>query len=153
LTGAILLARRPNIRGLTRWLLVTASLSALGTIGFSLSRTEWISFICIGIAGMGLMGTSASVNTIVQTIVDDKMRGRVVSIYSTFFIGSAPLGHLAAGWLAEHIGAPRAFTVCGIGCATATLVYWLYLPKLRIHLRPIYEKKGIIPAPTGSPEK
>ena len=97
LAGAILLARRPNVRGLTGWLLVTASLAAIGTIGFSFSRNEWLSFFFIALTGMGLMGTSASVNTIVQTIVDENMRGRVVSIYSTFFIGAAPLGHLAAG--------------------------------------------------------
>lgn len=153
LAGAILLARRPNVRGLTTWLLLTASLAALGTIGFSFSRIEWLSFICMGITGMGLMGTSASVNTIVQTIVDENMRGRVVSIYSTFFIGAAPLGHLAAGWLAEHFGAPRTFTICGAACATVAFAYWLYLPTLRRHIRPIYEMKGIIPATVEGSEK
>ena len=145
LAGAILLARRPNVRGLTSWLLVTASLAAIGMIGFSFSRNEWLSFFCIGLTGMGLMGTSASVNTIVQTIVDEDMRGRVVSIYSTFFIGAAPLGHLAAGWLAEHFGAPRTFTVCGLGCGLAALIYWWQLPTLRKHIRPIYALRGIIP--------
>lgn len=153
LAGAILLARRPSVRGLTTWLLVTASLAAIGTIGFSLSRVEWLSFICMGITGMGLMGTSASVNTIIQTIVDENMRGRVVSIYSTFFIGAAPLGHLAAGWLAEHYGAPRTFTICGVACAAVAIGYWLYLPVLRRHLRPIYEMKGIIPATIETTEK
>jgi MFS family permease len=153
LAGAILLARRPSVRGLTTWLLVTASLAAIGTIGFSLSRVEWLSFICMGITGMGLMGTSASVNTIIQTIVDENMRGRVVSIYSTFFIGAAPLGHLAAGRLAEHYGAPRTFTICGVACAAVAIGYWLYLPVLRRHLRPIYEMKGIIPATIETTEK
>ena len=146
LAGAILLARRPNVRGLTGWLLVTASLAAIGTIGFSFSRNEWLSFFFIALTGMGLMGTSASVNTIVQTIVDENMRGRVVSIYSTFFIGAAPLGHLAAGWLAEHFGAPRTFTICGVACGVAALMYWLHLPTLRNHIRPIYALRGIIPA-------
>ena len=75
------------------------------------------------------------------------LRGRVVSIYSTFFIGAAPLGHLAAGWLAEHIGAPRTFTVCGLLCALAVMGYVRALPQLRAHLRPIYLKRGIIPPP------
>ena len=150
LAGAILLARRPNIRGLTRWLWITGSLAAIGILGFSFSRVEWLSFLCMAITGMGLMGTSATVNTILQSIVEEDMRGRVVSIYSTFFIGAAPLGHLAAGWLAEHIGAPRTFTVCGLVCAVSVASYALYLPRLRAHLRPIYLKRGIIPSTPGA---
>ena len=149
LIGAILLARRPNVRGLTGWLWMTASLAAIGIIGFSFSQNEWLSFLCMAVTGMGLMGTSTSVNTIVQSIVEEKMRGRVVSIYATFFVGSAPLGHLAAGWLAERIGAPRTFTVCGIVCALAVVCYGLYLPRLRAQLRPIYVKRGIIPVSPG----
>ena len=149
LTGAILLARRPNVRGLTRWLWMTGSLAAIGIIGFSFSRNEWLSFLCMAITGMGLMGSSVTVNTIVQSIVDEDMRGRVVSIYSTFFIGAAPLGHLAAGWLAEQIGAPRTFTVCGLLCAVAVVIYGLYLPQLKAQLRPIYLKRGIIPPPSS----
>jgi MFS family permease len=101
---------------------------------------------------MGLMGTSATVNTIMQSIVEEDMRGRVVSIYSTFFIGAAPLGHLAAGWMAEHIGAPRTFTLCGLLCAVTVGSYALYLPRLRAHLRPIYLERGIIPATSGVSE-
>lgn len=153
LAGAVLLARRPNVRGLTGWLLMTASLASLGIIGFSFSRNVPLSLLCMAITGMGLMGTSVSVNTIIQTIVDDHMRGRVVSIYSTFFIGAAPLGHLAAGWLAEHIGAPRTFTICGLVCGVAAVAYWLYLPRLRAHLKPIYQKHGIIPVTTMAPDK
>ena len=150
LTGAIMLARRPNVRGLTRWLWMTGSLAAIGIIGFSFSRNEWLSFLCMALTGMGLMGSSVTVNTIVQSIVDEDMRGRVVSIYSTFFIGAAPLGHLAAGWLAEQIGAPRTFTVCGLLCAVAVVIYALYLPQLKAQLRPIYLKRGIIPPPRAT---
>ena len=153
LAGAILLARRPNVRGLTGWLWMMGAMAASGILGFSFSRIEWVSFICMAMTGMGLMGTSATVNTIVQSIVEEDMRGRVVSIYSTFFIGAAPLGHLAAGWLAEHIGAPRTFTVCGLVGAFAVASYVLYLPRLRAHLRPIYLKRGIIPATPGAIEQ
>jgi MFS family permease len=152
LTGAILLARRPNVRGLTGWVWMAAGLAATGIIGFSFSRNEWLSFLCMAITGMGLMGTSATVNTIVQSIVEDDMRGRVVSIYATFFIGGAPLGHLVAGWLAEHIGAPRTFTVLGLVCAVAVVSYALVLPRLRTQLRPIYLRRGIIPATPGVTE-
>ncbi len=153
LTGAIILARRPNVRGLTRWVAYTASIAALGIIGFSFSRNIWLSFLFMAMTGMGLMGTSVCVNTIIQTIVDEDKRGRVVSIYSTFFIGSAPLGHLAAGWLAEHIGAPRTFLACGLFCALATIVYVFKLPTLRLHIRPLYAARGIIPAPDTEIQK
>ena len=99
----------------------------------------------MALTGLGLMGTSVAANTIIQSIVDDDKRGRVVSIYSTFFIGAAPIGHLVAGWLAEHIAAPHTFLVCGIWCGLASLIYVAYLPKLRAHIRPIYLKRGIIP--------
>jgi len=152
LIGAVILARRPNVRGLTGWLLILAIAAATGVIGFSFSHWEWLSFACMALTGLGLMGTSASINTIIQSIVDEHMRGRAISIYSTFFIGATPLGHLTAGWLAQHIGAPRTFTVCGVTCAAAAFVYWLHLPKLRAHLRPIYQLRGIIPTPEA-PEK
>ena len=153
LVGAILLARRPDVRGLTGWLLMTAGLAAIGILGFSFSQNEWLSFICMTITGMGLMGSATAVNTILQSIVEENMRGRVVSIYAMFYVGSAPLGHLVAGGLAEHIGAPRTFTVCGVICAGAALGYGLYLPRLRAHLRPIYVKRGIIPASPGGPDQ
>ena len=153
LTGAIILARRPHVRGLTRWVAYTATLAALGIIGFSLSRNIWLSFICMAITGMGLMGTSACVNTIIQSIVEEDKRGRVVSIYSTFFIGSAPLGHLVAGWLAEHIGAPRTFLVCGLFCGLTAIIYALNLPRLRVHIRPLYAARGIIPPPDTEVQK
>ena len=153
LTGAIILARRPNVRGLSRWVVYTASIAALGIIGFSFSRNIWLSFLFMAMTGMGLMGTSVCVNTIIQSIVDEDKRGRVVSIYSTFFIGSAPLGHLAAGWLAEHIGAPRTFLACGVFCALATIVYAFNLPKLRLHIRPLYAERGIIPPPDTEIQK
>ena len=153
LVGAILLARRPDVRGLTGWMLMTAGLAAIGILGFSFSQNEWLSFLCMTITGMGLMGSSTSVNTILQSIVEENMRGRIVSIYAMFYVGSAPLGHLMAGWLAEHIGAPRTFTVCGVICAAAALGYGLYLPRLRAHLRPIYVKRGIIPASPGGTDQ
>ena len=84
LIGAILLVRRSSVRGLTGWLLMTMSLAAIGTIGFSVSQNEWLSFLCMAMTGMGLMGSSTSVNTILQSIVEENMRGRIISIYAMF---------------------------------------------------------------------
>jgi MFS family permease len=160
LTGAILLASRQSVRGLSRWILATASLAAIGAIGFSLLaplKITWLSMLAMACVGMGIMGTSASVNTIIQTVVDDEKRGRVVSVYSTFFTGAVPLGHLSAGWLAQHIGAPRAYLVCGILCAIAVVIYAFNQKRLRLHLRDIYIERGIIPQselpPPAPPEK
>jgi MFS family permease len=153
LIGAITFALRTNVRGLTRWLLGTATIAACGVIGFSFSRVEWISFVCMSMTGMGLMGSSVCVNTIIQSIVDEDKRGRIVSIYSTFFIGAAPLSHLAAGWLAVKIGAPNTFLVCGAICASACLMYLAYLPRLRAHIRPLYAARGIIDPITAEAPK
>jgi predicted MFS family arabinose efflux permease len=88
---------------------------------------------------------AATSNTILQSIVDDDKRSRVMSYYTMFFIGSAPLGNLAGGWLAERIGAPHTMMVGGCISLAAGLVFAFYLPKLRRELRPIYVRQGIIP--------
>jgi MFS family permease len=146
LAGAILLASRSNVRGLSRWVLATAAMAAVGAIAFSIAASYQnvpLSMAAMALVGLGLMGTSASVNTIIQTVVDDNTRGRVVSVYSTFFAGAAPLGHFSAGWLAQQIGAPRAYLCCGVLCAVGAMVYALNLPKLRLHLKAAYAIRGI----------
>ncbi|MBL8519747.1 MAG: MFS transporter, partial [Betaproteobacteria bacterium] len=148
LVGALLLARRESVRGLAGYIQLTAACAALGAIGFSFAapmRSVELSVLCMALLGFGLMGTSASVNTIVQTVTDDHLRGRVVSVYSTFFTGAVPIGHLCAGWVAERFGAPRTFTLAGMLCALAAVIYALNLARLRRHLREQYTARGIIP--------
>ena len=99
------------------------------------------------------MGTSVAVNTIIQTVVDDDKRGRVVSVYSTFFTGAVPLGHLCAGWLAQQIGAPRTYLVGGVLCAIAAVIYGLRLKRLQLHLRDVYIERGILSAAELPPDK
>ena len=156
LTGAVILASRPNVRGLAQWILVTAGLAALGAVSFAL-LAPWhnvpLSMLAMAFVGIGVMGTSVGVNTIIQTVVDDDKRGRVVSVYSTFFTGAVPLGHLSAGWLAQQIGAPRTFLVCGILCALGALAYGWRLRRLRLHLRNVYIERGILPADELPPDK
>jgi MFS family permease len=149
LTLAIVLARRPNVRGLARWVLFTATTGALGAISFSLAalyKNLPLAIFAMMLVGAGLMGTSACVNTIIQTVVDDDKRGRVVSVYSTFFTGAAPLGHLGVGWLASQIGAPYAFMACGGVCALGAIAYAINLQHLRRHLIAAYTERGIIEA-------
>lgn len=154
LTGAIMLASRESVRGLSRWVLAAASLAAVGAMSFSYFAYEQnvtLSIIAMAFTGMGLMGTSATVNTIIQSVVDDDKRGRVVSVYSTFFAGGAPLGHFVAGWLASRIGAPKTYFVFGAVCALGAAAFALYLPRLRRHLRDQYVVSGIIPATNELP--
>jgi len=147
LAGAIMLARRSSVRGLSRWVQSTAALAAVGAIGFaiaSLYKNLPLAALMMAVTGLGIMGTSACVNTIIQTVVTDRQRGRVVSVYSTFFAGAAPLGHLTAGWLAAKIGAPQAYLVLGIICALGAVVFAFNLKNLQHHLRAAYVESGII---------
>ena len=145
--GALRLAARKNVRGLAKWIAIAAVIAGLAAVGFSFSRTIWISMICMAFVGFGLITVGATINTILQSIVDDDKRSRVVALYTAAFIGATPLGHLASGWLAEHIGAPRTFLVNGIVCCIAGLLFAWQLPRFIGALRPIYIKRGIIPAP------
>jgi len=107
-----------------------------------------LSAFFMAMAGFGMFMTAASCNTIIQSVVDDAKRGRVMSYYTMFFIGSLPIGHLGAGYLAERIGAPLTFLSGGTLCALAGLVFAIRLPSFREHLLPLYLERGIIP-PSG----
>jgi MFS family permease len=96
------------------------------------------------ITGFGMIVQVASSNTILQSIVEEDKRGRVMSIYATAFIGMAPLGNLFTGTLASFIGAPDTLIVCGAVCVIGSLLFALKLPQIRKKIRPIYIKMGII---------
>jgi MFS family permease len=97
------------------------------------------------LAGFGMMQGLTASNTIIQTLVDEKMRGRVMSYYTMAFVGMAPFGSLLAGTLAHLIGTPRTVIVSGLACILGGLWFWTRLPGLRKDMRPIYERMGIIP--------
>lgn len=148
--AAVSLARRPSVRGLAKWIGVSAIAAGLGTSAFCFSRSIPLSALLMAIAGFGMFMTAASCNTIVQSVVPEDKRGRVMSYYTMFFIGSLPLGHLAAGAIAERIGAPLTFLAGGGVCALAGMLFTAGLRSFRDHLRPVYVERGIIPA-TGEP--
>ena len=91
-----------------------------------------------------MQGLTAS-NTIIQTLVDEKMRGRVMSYYTMAFVGMAPFGSLLAGALAHAIGAPHTVVVSGVACILGAGWFWSRLPAIRREMRPIYERLGIVP--------
>ena len=149
--SAVSLARRTTIRGLVKWIGIAGLVAGIGAIGFSFSRTGWASALLMMMAGFGMFMTGASCNTIMQSIVDDEKRSRVMSYFTMFFIGAAPIGHFVAGGLAEAIGAPNTFLIGGIVAFLTGVVFLLQMKSFRRHLRPVYIKRGIIPASDEGP--
>ncbi len=141
--GMLALASRRDVRGLTRWVLFASLAAGISVIVFAMSSWLPLSLLAIAFTGFGIVVNGMSVSTMIQTIVDDRMRGRVMGIFSMAFLGMYPLGSLAGGALASVIGAPATLAIGGCFCTAAALVLWRRLPALRAHLRPIYEKLEI----------
>jgi MFS family permease len=149
LTGALILASRKNAVGLTRWIPAASGVFGAGLVAFSLSSATWLSVSLLFIVGLGMMVQMASSNTILQTISEDDMRGRVMSFYAVSFLGMAPFGSLLAGSLAGTIGAPATLMSSGIACIIGAGVFWANLPAIRKQIRPIYVKLGLVPELKG----
>ncbi len=115
-------------------------------ITFSLSKILWLSLVILVAGGAGVMLQMASCNTILQTIVDDDKRGRIMSLYVMAVVGTAPFGSLLAGFLSDRIGAPNALFFCGVICLSGAFWFYRQLPGIRKVVRPIYANLGIIPA-------
>ena len=146
-SGMIYLAMKPSVRGLLRLIPFTAAAAGVALIVFSFASTLWLALPMLYLAGMGAMLSAASTNTVLQTIVEDRLRARVVSIYMMSFLGVTPLGALCAGMLAERIGPPATLAIGGALTLIAAFSYWITLPKIRAAIRPVYEKLGIVPRP------
>ena len=147
LIGAIALASRKSVRGLWRVIPIAASIFGAGLIALSFSRDVWLSTLLMVVTGFGLITQMATSNTVLQTIVDDDKRGRVMSLYTQAIRGITPFGGLLAGALASSIGAPYTFMLGGLCCILGALIFARYLPTMRQFIRPIYVRKGIVPAP------
>lgn len=145
LVGALYMASRRSVLGLGRLIVVALSLFSGSLIALSLSRSQWLAAPVLAVTGFGMMVHMASANTIVQTLVDPAMRGRVMSFYTVAFMGAAPLGSLLLGWSASRIGAPWTTGLSSLVCLAATAAFARKLPDLRAQVRPIYARMGIIP--------
>jgi MFS family permease len=142
--GAIYLASRRTVLGLGRIIVIASSIFGIGLITFSLSHVVWLSLLLLVLTGFGMMVQMASSNTILQTIVDDDKRGRVMSFYTMAFMGIAPFGSLLAGSLASQISAPNTLLIGGASCILGSFMFAKRLPLIRKLIRPIYLRKGII---------
>ncbi|MCB0730347.1 MAG: MFS transporter [Ignavibacteriae bacterium] len=144
-TGAIYLASRKTVLGLGRWIAAATSIFSMGLLLFSFSRNIYFSLFLMLFTGFGMMMQMASTNTLLQTLVDNNKRGRVMSLYVMAFMGTAPIGSLMAGTLASTIGAPLTVLSSGIICLAAAFWFMKQLPNLRKVIRPIYIQMGILP--------
>jgi len=137
------LAGRSTIRGLGRVIALAAGTAGVALAGFAYLRVFPLALVLMLLVGGGVILAAASTNTILQTIVDDRLRGRIAGFYIMAFMGIAPVGSLAAGALAAAWGAPATFLGNGLLCVAAAVWFWRRLPELTLLLRPTYKRLGI----------
>ncbi|PYP81813.1 MAG: MFS transporter [Gemmatimonadetes bacterium] len=146
LGGALYLASRRSVIGLGRAMAVASTTFGVGLALFSLSRSLWLSLLLLPLVGAGMMVTMAATNTIIQTVVSEELRGRVMAFYTMAFLGTAPIGSLIAGLAADRVGPQRTILLGGLSCIAAGVWFTLRLPRLRELVRPIYVERGILAA-------
>ena len=144
LIGALFLAQRKNIFGLGRVIVIAALGFGVGLIVFTVARAFWLSLLLLVGVGCGWMVLIAASNTALQTLADNEMRGRVMSLFSMMLVGMAPFGSLLAGWAADQVGAPVVVAIGGGFCAVAGVIFAQQLPRLREAAKPILAARGII---------
>jgi MFS family permease len=141
--GTLYMASRKNARGLIRLIIIAVLAAGTALTLFANAPSVWLALPLLSVIGFGILVTSVSVNTILQTIVDDDKRGRVMSLYTAAFLGVMPFGALTAGALADLIGPRATLTLGGLCCVAAALILARNRHRLREQIRPIYERLGI----------
>jgi MFS family permease len=139
-----LLAARRELRGMVRWVAAACFSAGAALAVFAYSTHLALSVAMLMLAGTGIVLAVNGISTVTMTIVEDRMRGRVMSFYTMAFLGMYPVGGLAAGALASWIGAMHTLAIGGVCCMLCAVWLWTRLPGLRVHLRPIYVRLGII---------
>jgi len=148
LIGALYLASRKTVYGLGRLIAKAVTVLGLALIAFSFSRILLLSSAMLLLVGFGMMTQIAASNTILQTIVPDDKRGRLMSFYAVAFMGMTPFGSLLIGSVAHRIGAPYAVMIGGLCCLCMAFLFHRKLPDMRKLVYPIYTTMGIIPSPS-----
>jgi len=144
LAGTVYLASRKNVLGLGRLIVLAAVLFAAGVSGFAMSTNILLSLLSLVIAGFGAMTMVASCNTILQTILEEDKRGRVMSFFTMAFMGMAPFGSFGAGSMAGIIGLRETLLLGAACCLVGAVIFSRQLPHIRETVRPIYVRMGII---------
>lgn len=146
LGGALYLASRRSVVGLGRVILWSSGLFGAGLVVFALSRHVALSIAAMLVTGAAMILEMASSNTVLQTVVEDEMRGRVMSFFLMSFMGMVPIGTLLSGWLADRLDVTRTVMIGGVMCVGGALWFARELPHIRRLARPIYIKRGLISA-------
>jgi MFS family permease len=143
--SALSLAVRKSVVGLTRMLQVAVAMLGTALILFGFSQTLWLSLVLMAFVGFGMLQGASVSNTIIQSLVPEDKRARVMSYYTMAFFGGAPFGSLLSGVLADRIGAPHAVMITGAFCIAGALWFTIELPKIKAVMHPIYQDKGLLP--------
>ena len=147
LAGGIYLASRSSVVGLGRVMMYATLAFGVGLIAFAYANTLLLAVLVLPIVGAGFIIQMAATNTVLQTLVDDKLRGRVMAFYTMAFFGTAPIGSLLAGVAADRFGSRATIAFGGVSCVVSALWLASKLPSLRAIVRPIYIERGILPVP------
>jgi MFS family permease len=150
LLGALTLASKEGVKGLGRWVAIACASFGISIFLFSFSRHFWLSAVLLLPAGYSMMLEMACSNTLIQTMVPDRLRGRVMALYSMMFMGMAPFGALFGGALADRVGAPVTVAVGGVACVLGAIWFGRGLPELRIEARRLILAQGLA---GGEPEQ
>jgi MFS family permease len=149
LIGALYLATQRTVVGFARKIAFAAGTFGVAIMLFALSRLTPFSLILMVVIGLGMMVQIAASNTVLQMVVEEDKRGRIMSLYTIAFLGMAPFGSLLAGSLANTIGAPMTLMIGGTVCVAGAILFAIKLPYLRKAIRPVYARMGIIPQVTS----
>ncbi|HET7434654.1 MAG TPA: MFS transporter [Thermoanaerobaculia bacterium] len=152
LLGTVYLAARHSVLGLGKVIVFATLMLSAGLIAFSFSRSLLVSVLVLPLVGAGMMLQSAAANTILQTVVDEKLRGRVMAFYTMAVLGTQPLGSLMAGALADRIGASYTILIGAIACVLGGLWFAFRRRRLAQYVRPIYIERGILTWDDGTME-
>ncbi|MEN9308787.1 MAG: hypothetical protein RL173_2719 [Fibrobacterota bacterium] len=145
LVAALTLAARKSVRGLMTRIAVAALVSGAGVMALAFASQLWVCMGFIALTGFGFVTCAGGANAVIQTLVDDRYRGRVMSLYTLAFLGTSTFGSLGAGWLADRMGVPYSMTVYGAMFLCCAAVFAVRLPGLRADVREKYAKIGEIP--------
>jgi predicted MFS family arabinose efflux permease len=135
LFGALTLAAKAGVRGLGKWVAIACAGFGISLVLFSLSRSFWLSAALLLPVGFCMMLQMSSSNTLIQAMVPDQLRGRVMAVYTMMFMGMAPFGAFFAGALADRLGAPVTVAMGAVAAIGGAVLFWIGLPKIRVEAR------------------
>ncbi len=144
LLGALTLATRTGVYGLGRWITYSCAGFGISLVAFGVSRNFWLSSALLVPVGFCMMLQMSSSNTLIQAMVPDELRGRVMSVYSMMFMGMAPFGALLGGALADRISAPITVSMGAIAAIGGAAIFGVCLPKLRVEARRLIVAQGMV---------